>query len=305
MSLLQRITFLTYTVVQHSLFLWLHLDICHFNVFAVENYIFNLYSCILYFCAAFFISVVTSGYIWASVISMSLLQRITFLTCTVVWHTLFLWLHLCSILYFCGYIWLHLGICHFNVFAVENYIFNLYSCAAFFISVVTSGHLSFQCLLQRITFLTCTVVWHSLFLWLHLGICHFNVFAVENYIFNLYSCAAFFISVVTSGHLSFQCLLQRITFLTYTVVWHSLFLWLHLLQASVISMSLLQRITFLTYTVVQHSLFLWLHLGICHFNVFAVENYIFNLYSCVAFFISVVTSGHLSFQCLCCRELHF
>ena len=223
MSLLQRITFLTYTVVQHSLFLWLHLGICHFNVFAVENYIFNLYSCV-----AFFIFVVTSGHLsfqW-------LLQRITFLTCTVVWHSLFLWLHL--------------GICHFNVFAVENYIFNLYSCA---------------------------VVWHSLFLWLHLGICHFNVFAVENYIFNLYSCAAFFISVVTSGHLSFQCLLQRITFLTYTVVWHSLFL--------------------------------WLHLDICHFNVFAVENYIFNLYSCAAFFISVVTSGHLSFQCLCCRELHF
>ena len=190
---------------------------------------------------------------------MSLLQRITFLTYTVVQHSLFLWLHL--------------GICHFNVFAVENYIFNLYSCVAFFIFVVTSGHLSFQCLLQRITFLTCTVVWHSLFLWLHLGICHFNVFAVENYIFNLYSCAAFFISVVTSGHLSFQCLLQRITFLTCTVVWHSLFL--------------------------------WLHLGICHFYVFAVENYIINLYSCVAFFISVVTSGHLSFQCLCCRELHF
>ena len=177
---------------------------------------------ILYFC----------GYIWASV-SMSLLQRITFLTYTVVWHSLFLWLHL--------------GICHFNVFAVENYIFNLYSCVAFFISVVTSGHLSFQCLLQRITFLTYTVVWHSLFLWLHLGICHFNVFAVENYIFNLYSCAAFFISVVTSGHLSFQCLLQRITFLTYTVVWHSLFL--------------------------------WLHLGICHFN--SVENYfVWLLYFC-------------------------
>ena len=141
---------------------------------------------ILYFC----------GYIWTSVSSMSLLYRITFLTYTVVWHSLFLWLRL--------------GICHFNVFAVENYIFNLY----------------------------------SLFLWLHLGVCHFNVFAVENYIFNLYSCAAFFISVVTSVHL-------------------------------------------------------------CHFNVFAVENYIFNLYSCVAFFIFVVTSGHLSFQCLCCRELHF
>ena len=211
MSLLQRITFLTYTVVWHSLFLWLHLGICHFNVFAVENYIFNLYS-----CAAFFISVVTSGH----VISMSLLQRITFLTYTVVQHSLFLWLHL--------------------------YIF-----------VISMS------LLQRITFLTYTVVQHSLFLWLHLGICHFNVFAVENYIFNLYSCVAFFISVVTSGHLSFQCLLQRITFLTYTVVWHFLFL--------------------------------WLHLGICHFNVFAVENYIFNLYSCVAFFISVVTSGHLSF----------
>ena len=128
-------------------------------------------------------------------------------------------------------------------------------------------------LLQRITFLTYTVVQHSLFLWLHLGICHFNVFAVENYIFNLYSCVAFFIFVVTSGHLSFQWLLQRITFLTCTVVWHSLFL--------------------------------WLHLGICHFNVFAVENYIFNLYSCAAFIFSVVTSGHLSFQYLCCRELHF
>ena len=152
--------------------------------------------------------------------------------------------------------------------AVENYIFNLYSCAAFFISVVTSGLTSVisMSLLQRITFLTlqlCGILQLHLgichfnvfaventfltytvaFFILHLGICHFNVFAVENYIFNLYSCAAFFIS--------------------------------------------------------------WLHLGICHFNVFAVENYIFNLYSCVAFFISVVTSGHLSFQCLCCRELHF
>ena len=68
--------------------------------------------------------------------------------------------------------------------------------------------------------------------------------------------------------------------------------------ASVISMSAVENYIF-------NFLFLWLHLGICHFNVFAVENYIFNLYSCVAFFISVVTSGHLSFQCLCCRELHF
>ena len=199
---------------------------------------------------------------------MSLLQRITFLTYTVVQHSLFLWLHLASvismsllqritfltycILYFCGYIWASVNV------AVENYIFNLYSCAAFFISVVTSGHLSF---------------YFCGYIWLHLGICHFNVFAVENYIFNLYSCAAFFISVVTSGH--------------------------------VISMSLLQRITLLTYTVVCHSLFLWLHLGICHFNVFAVENYIFNLYSCAAFIFSVVTSGHLSFQYLCCRELHY
>ena len=283
MSLLQRITFLIYTVVQHSLFLWLHLGICHFNVFAVENYIFNLYS------AAFFISVVTSGhlsfqclcckelliqlcsilyfcgYIWASVISMSLLQRITFLTYTVVQHSLFLWLHL--------------GICHFNVCCRELHFSLIQLCGILYFCGYIQASVISMSLLQRITFLTYTVVQHSLFLWLHLGICHFNVFAVENYIFNLYSCAAFFISVVTSGHLSFQCLCCRAFFISV--------------------------VTFLTYTVVWHSLFLWLHLGICHFNVFAVENYIFNLYSCAAFFISVVTSGHLSFQCLCCRELHY